>query len=258
MSGVQWVKRLLRHVRRRLRGDSRVSRSYAFIQETGTAEVDGWRATSVAERQHGAFAALLQSARDGSPRVDFVVAAQAVAATGLPDPLLVEVGCGSGYYSEVLPLLLQRPVRYTGVDYAASMTTLARRTYPGVPFVTGDACHLPLATGCCDILLNGGSLMHIVEYRQAVAESVRASRQWCVFHTVPVMTGRPTTLLRKNAYGGPVLEVIFNQGELETLLTEKGLEIHTVFESIPYDLQDVIGEHTWTLTYLCRKKSRIS
>jgi len=60
--------------------------------------------------------------------------------------------------------------------------------------------------------------MHVLEYRQAIAESVRVTRKWCIFHTVPVMLYRSTTLLQKRAYGEPVVEIIFNQAELEALL----------------------------------------
>jgi SAM-dependent methyltransferase len=233
--------------------ESAISTNYALLKETEIQELDGWRVVSVAERQHQAFAPLLRAARGGKPRLDFQVAAQAVAATGLADPLVVEVGCGSGYYGEILPLLLGRSVRYVGLDYATSMTMLAHHFYPDIIFVTGDARQLPLKTACCDILFSGTSLMHIADYRQAIAEMVRVSREWCIFHTVPLVARRTTSLLRKQAYGEPVIEVIFNQSELEALFVAYGLGIQGVFESIPYDVSAILGEPTWTQTYLCRK-----
>ena len=48
----------------------------------------------------------------GQPRQDFLVAAEAVRVTGIDEPLLLEVGCGSGYYSEILSYLLECSVRY--------------------------------------------------------------------------------------------------------------------------------------------------
>ena len=95
--------------------------------------------------------------------------------------------------------------------------------------------------------------MHIANYSEAIAESVRVSREWCIFHTVPLIAKRPTTLLHKLAYGQRVVEVIFNQGELEALLGEHKLAIRAVFDSIPYDVDAVLGEPSWTLTYLCQK-----
>jgi ubiquinone/menaquinone biosynthesis C-methylase UbiE len=195
----------------------------------------------------------MQELRSGQPRLDFVVAARAISETKLTNPLLVEVGCGSGYYSEALPALLGKPLRYLGIDYSYNMTSLARRVYPSVPFVTGDACQLPVGSDCCDILLSGTSLMHIVDFRKAIAESVRVTRRWCIFHTVPVMVERPTTFLTKQAYGKEVVEVIFNKDEMEEVFAEHNLVTDQIFESIPYDVSGVVGERTWTLTYLCRK-----
>src|SRR5690606_6001917 len=156
-------------------------------------------------------APLLEEARRGRPRVDFEVAARAVEATGLARPSILEVGCGSGYYSEVLRLLLPRPAAYVGLDYSPSMLARARRAYPDERFLRGDARALPLADGSFDVVLSGASLMHIVEYDRAIDESVRVARGWCIFHTVPVLERRGTTLLRKRAYGEPVVEVVFNR-----------------------------------------------
>ncbi len=77
---------------------------------------------------------------------------------------------------------------------------------------------------------------------------------WCIFHSVPVIAQRGTTFLRKNAYGKPVVEVIFNRSKLEAEVSANGLEIHTVLESLPYAGSHVIGEPSLTLTFVCRKK----
>jgi SAM-dependent methyltransferase len=258
MTGVQRMLRYAgRLVRRRYRGAGTttpgISSDYIVLREAPTQDIDGWQIESVAERQHRAFMPLLESARAGQPREDFVAAGRAVAATGLVEPLIVEVGCGSGYYSEILPLLLKRPVRYMGIDYSVSMTALARRTYPAVDFVAGDGCSLPLADNCCDILLSGTSLMHIADYEKAIAESTRVSGHWCIFHTVPVMETHSTVFLRKRAYGEPVVELIFNKTVIQDSFEAHGLSVRAVFESIPYDVSRVVGERTWTLTYLCQK-----
>jgi ubiquinone/menaquinone biosynthesis C-methylase UbiE len=187
----------------------------------------------------------------GNPRLDFTVAAQALLMTGLDSSTLLEVGCGSGYYSEVLPLLSGRTVQYTGLDYSPAMVDVARENYPGSEFVVGDATALPFAENSFDIVMNGVSLMHILGYKDAIAESGRVARKWCIFHTVPLLVSRQTTVLTKNAYGSPTVEVIFNEDELRTLLKENGMNIRHTLESIPYDLSDVLGERTVTQTFVC-------
>jgi SAM-dependent methyltransferase len=228
------------------------SADYRVLSPNAEGSRDGWRTTDVAERQHAAFAALIADARQGSPRQDFVVAANAIRRTGLPNPRVLEVGCGSGYYSEVLPLLLASPIRYVGLDYSVEMVRLARRTFPADHFIAGDARALPFKSGHFDVVLSGTSLMHIREYDRAIRESARVCGGWCVFHTVPVIERRHTTFLEKRAYGESVLEVIFNRAELERLFAQHGLRVVATEESIAYDVSAVLHEPTRTLTYLCQ------
>ena len=243
------IGRLLTPGRRR----SPDANDYQLLENGHAPEENGWQVRSAAEGQHQAFESLLKDVRAGNPRIDFVAAAKAIEFTGLADPLLIEIGCGSGYYCEALPILLRHPLRYIGVDFSLAMLSVAQMTYGSVPFLAGDACRLPLPDASCDILISGTSLMHIPNYRQAIAESVRVSRKWCIFHTVPLVLNRTTTLLRKLAYGQRVVEVIFNQADLETMLAEQKLVVRAIFESIPYDVSAVLGEPSWTSTYLCQK-----
>jgi ubiquinone/menaquinone biosynthesis C-methylase UbiE len=212
----------------------------------------GWQDPLVAERQDSAFAPLLRQMREGRPREDFVALAAAVRLTGAEDPLIVEVGCGSAWNSEVLACLWNRPFRYVGVDYAPAMLSLAKRHDPCRPLVAGDATALPFRDKACDILLSGTVLMHLLDYRKAIEESRRVARKWCIFHTVPVVKKRPTTTLKKFAYGGSVMEVVFNADEFRTLLERHGLILREVLQNIPHEyLSEVIREPVTARTYLC-------
>lgn len=213
--------------------------------------LDAWRRRDVAERQEAAYTALLQKMYAGQPRQDFVVAAEAIRDTDLINPLLLEVGSGSGYYGEILSHLLRRPVRYVGLDYSLAMIQLALQRYPARNFIVANAVQLPFATGTFDIVLNGVSLMHIPNYQAAVSESRRVARKWCILHTVPLIQRRQTTFLTKRAYGEKTIEVIFNKSELDHLLKQNGLLIRHIYDSIPYDLETILGEPTVTKTYLC-------
>jgi ubiquinone/menaquinone biosynthesis C-methylase UbiE len=118
--------------------------------------------------------------------------------------------------------------------------------------VVGDATALPFADGAFETVLNGVSLMHILRYDLAVAESRRVARRWCIFHTVPITQKRPTTVLRKLAYGGPVVEIVLNEKELLTLIENHGLRVRQVFESIPHIYLDkVLSDTVSARTYLC-------
>src|SRR2546423_4159046 len=170
MRRIPTPKKIYTRLRQYLGATGEVSTGYRRLGNKNPKTLDGWRESSVASWQHESYKPLLREARAGRPRLDFIIAAKALEATALNFPLVVEVGCGSAYYSEVLPLLA-RPIRYVGIDYAFSMTSLARQAYPTIPLITGDACHLPLAGNSCDVLLSGTSLMHIANYQDAIAES---------------------------------------------------------------------------------------
>ena len=101
------------------------SRAYEVVQQAPTA-ADAWHHQDVAAAQDRAFQPLLAQLRAGRPRQDFVSAAKAVAATGIRQPTVLEVGCGSGYYHEVFDVLLDG-VRHTGVDYSPEMVALAKQ-----------------------------------------------------------------------------------------------------------------------------------
>ena len=101
-----------------------------------------------------------------------------------------------------------------------------------------------------DIVFNGVSLMHIVDYPAAIREAARVASRYCIFHTVPVFDDYRTTYLRKYAYGAPVIEVVFGKQELMTLCRDAGLRLEREWTSIPYDVSAVTGHHSSTRTYL--------
>jgi SAM-dependent methyltransferase len=227
------------------------SRDYRVIAEVPLALTVGYRDARVARRQHAVFRRLLDRLDAGEVREDFRAVADGVRLTGLRDPLVIEVGCASGWNVEVLSRLLGRPARYIGLDYSPASIRLARQTYAAARFVIGDATALPFRDGACDVLLSGGVLMHLAAYERAITESRRVARRWCIFHTVTVAHRRSTTLMRKLAYGRPVVEVVFNRKELLDLFATRGLTVRHELESIPYDLAEHLGEATSSRTYVC-------
>jgi SAM-dependent methyltransferase len=215
-----------------------------------TASSGGWLAARTVARQERAYQGLIAAIKRGEPRLDFKIAAETIATTGLINPRLLEVGCGSGYYSDVFAALLPGGVRYTGIDYSDAMIARARARSPSTAFEVADASRLPYADNAFDIVFNGVSLMHIIDYPAAIREAARVAGGYCVFHTVPVFRDHRTTFLRKYAYGAPVVEVIFGKQELMQLCRDAGLRFKREWPSIPYDVAEATGHHSTTETYL--------
>jgi len=210
----------------------------------------GWLSERTAKRQDSAYQNLIAAMKRGEPRIDLKIAAEAVSTTGLANPRLLEVGCGSGYYSAVFDALLQGAVRYSGVDYSQAMIARARLAFPGTSFEVADATRLPYAADAFDIVFNGVSLMHIVEYEAAIHEAVRVAARFCVFHSVPVFHDHSTLFLTKYAYGAPVVEIVYDKRELMSLCAKAGLRLERQWASIPYDVYAATGHRSTSETYL--------
>ena len=244
------VRRALKRWLRR--GDDVSSGCEILLDDVHPKLLLGWKDRRVAERQDTAFAPVLQRMREGQPREDFTALAAAVRLTGATDPLIVEVGCGSAWNAEVLTRLWNRPFRYIGMDYSPAMIARARQRDPQRPYILGDATALPLRDRSCDILLSGTVLMHVLGYQAAIQESRRVARRWCIFHTVPVVTKRPTTILKKFAYGSPVVEITYNADEFPSLLQKNGLRLRSALTSLPHEyLNEVLSEPITARTYVC-------
>lgn len=211
----------------------------------------GWLAARTVKRQERAYQNLIAEAKRGEPRIDLRVAAEAIAATGITTPTLLDVGCGSGYYSEILATLVPGGISYTGTDYSDTMIDRARTHYPLITFGVADATRLPYPADSFDIVFNGVSLMHIVDYPAAIREAARVAARFCIFHSVPVFEDdQPTTFLQKYAYGAPVVEAVFGRQELLGLCDAAGLRLVREWPSIPYDVSAVTGHRSTTKTYL--------
>ena len=256
--GGRMIRPVLRRVRRSLPTEQRVSDGHRLIAAADVThgQREGWKDPSIPARQRRLVDRQLLRMYQGDVVPVFRVAAEAVASTGAAAGSIVEVGCASGYYAEVLSHLLNRPVRYVGLDYSMPLVALGRQRYSGVPFVVGDATRLPLVDGACDVLFSGTVLLHVPEYPRVIEESVRVARTWCIFHRTPVFHSRETTFLSKYAYGTGVVEVVFNEGELLRLFDTEGLEVTGVLEVETYALPE-LSEAVRMQTYVCRKRARL-
>jgi ubiquinone/menaquinone biosynthesis C-methylase UbiE len=174
----------------------------------------------------------------------------------LPDvsvPMRVlEVGCSSGYYSEVFRIA-KLEVDYTGCDYSEPFIALARLRHPGLPFDVQDATALVYPDNAYDVVISGCCLLHIPEYEIAVAETARVASRYAIFHRSPVVLSGPNKYYRKHAYGVETVEIHFNEPQFLQLLKDNELQLlatHTLDETLSR------GGGSATRTYVCRKGTR--
>ena len=83
---------------------------------------------------------------------------------------LLDVACGPGYVSQAAAARGATPV---GLDVAVAMVELARRWYPGLTFVTGDAQRLAFADASFEAVTMNFGILHLSEPDRALAEAHR-------------------------------------------------------------------------------------
>jgi hypothetical protein len=111
--------------------------------------VDAWKDEALPARQRALVHRELGEMYKGRDVVPFKVLADSLTPILGRMPAgrrsLLEIGCSSGYYYEVLRFLLSQPVDYTGVDYSVPMISMAQDYYPEANFKVADGANLPFA-----------------------------------------------------------------------------------------------------------------
>ena len=233
------------------------SDGYRALPEAQRAEVtdalkDAWRNESIPDTQRTAVDRALQSYEAGQPVVEFDVLVDFLRplAAQFPGSSVLEVGCSSGYYAQVLAIR-GLALDYTGCDFSPSFIDLARRRHPDVHFDIEDATALRYPENTFDIVVSGCCLLHIGDYARAIAETARVARRYAVFHRTPVLARHATRYFTKSAYGVQTVEIHFNERELVSLLAQHGLPVVGI-ETISTDWRD--GDAFAVKTYLCEKR----
>jgi ubiquinone/menaquinone biosynthesis C-methylase UbiE len=255
------LKRMLRGARNRFFTTAGVSSHYVRLQgneagSEGQRLRGSWQDDALPLRQRELVDQQLRQYRSGI-RIDvFDVFADSLRA--LPDlasgASLLEVGCSSGYYGEVIAIA-KLPIKYSGCDYSDAFIHLAKIKQPMIDFSVEDATALSHADQSFDIVLSGCCLLHIPEYAKAVEEAARVARSYAIFHRTPVVWGQPEQWYRKQAYGVETVEIHFNEADFLALLATHGLELIATY-TLSEDSVDASGTQGHaSRTYVCRKNN---
>lgn len=256
------LKRVLRGARNCFFPGVGVSSSYVNLQgEEVNAEGqrlrNSWQDDALPQRQRELVDQQLRQYRSGAHIDVFDVFVASLRNLPNLDPYasLLEVGCSSGFYSEVVEIT-RLPIKYSGCDYSDAFICLAKKKYPSIDFAVEDATALRYADRSFDIVVSGCCLLHIPEYAKGVEETARVARHYAIFHRTPVVWGQPEQWYRKQAYGIETVEIHFNELEFLALLAQNGLELiatHTLSEE-SLDAARIQGHAS--RTYVCRKKDQ--
>ncbi|HMF21744.1 MAG TPA: class I SAM-dependent methyltransferase [Pseudolabrys sp.] len=84
-----------------------------------------------------------------------------------PGARVVDLGCGSGVFTE---LLRRRGYQSVGLDISPKLVALGRRKHPGLELIEGDAENLPFKSASLDGVLLSGLIHHFPDPRRLARE----------------------------------------------------------------------------------------
>jgi len=259
----QTVLILARHLRYQREGSAFTASDMAAVAGMKT-QIDadqvtdalrtGWQDESIPRRQRALVQHELSEMYAGRvPRVFQIAAAAMYSLLDNGDSVL-ELGCASGYYSEVFEYLLSRRIDYIGVDYSAALIALARDYYPNARFETADVTCLPFADKSVKVAFSSAVLMHLGNYQTHLDELMRVAKEYIVLHRTPVYSDQPTKVFTKKAYGVDVVELCFSQAELIGKFLSSGWRMISVYELVA---KPEAGEYEMTYVF-CRVQGGIN
>jgi len=119
-------------------------------------------------------------------------AARATALT--PGGSALDVACGSGRLTAELARIAGPKGRVVGLDFSAQMLGIARRSYPSIEFVEGDALKLPFDDRAFDAATIAFGLRNLADPVLGLREMLRVVRKRAVvlefLKPAPTLTGR--------------------------------------------------------------------
>lgn len=168
------------------------------------------------------------------------------------EPLRVlDAGCASGYYFEILRHLVPVALQYTGSDFSQGMLELARQRYPQLSLVRTDVRQIAWRDQSFDIVLSGAVIVHVREWERAVTELGRVARKWVVLHRTLVCFERSSFVEVEKHYDVDVYRVYIREAELMSLLCNMGYEL-----VLKMDCQEGISRvDVGNFTYLFLRKN---
>jgi ubiquinone/menaquinone biosynthesis C-methylase UbiE len=204
-----------------------ISCGYAKIEESQIqpSMVSAWKDKNIPQRQRALVQKELSGMYQGKVVKPYEVLAGAMRPYVYPGCSVLEIGCASGYYYEILEYLLNKRINYTGVDYSEALIEMAKNYYHKAKFNVADGAHLPFKDREFYIAVSSGILLHVPNYREHIAETVRVAGRFVIAHRTPVCRQRPTQYMKKLAYGVETVELLFNEEQLIAQFKAHGLKL---------------------------------
>lgn len=230
----QTVEILERHLRYKREKDklpqpdlSKISYGFTEIQKSEVSGnlTAGWQNEDIPAKQRALVQKELHETYKGNPPGVYLALSDILRPYMHQGISLLEIGCASGYYYEILEYLLGKQIAYTGVDYSKPLIDMAKDYYPHQNFIVADGANLPFGENEFAIAVSSGILLHVPNYQQHLAETVRVAGEFVAIHRTPVCKQGQTRYYKKMVYGAETLEICFNEELFISQCESAGLKL---------------------------------
>ena len=104
---------------------------------------------------------------------------------------ILDIGCASGYYNEVIDYLFPDEIDYTGIDYSESLVKMAKNLYPNAKFEIGDGVDIPYADQSYTISLSSAVLLNVHNVSAHIAEMCRVAKNFVILNRTDIVRKYP-------------------------------------------------------------------
>lgn len=190
-------------------------------EDVTTKHTQAWKSQDIPEKQRALVDRELREMYRGALRPPFRSLNEVLSRVLQTGDSLLEVGCSSGYYSEVISYLIPKRCTYTGVDYSDPMIRMAQQLYPQTSFAVASGDDLPFQDRSFDVVISGSVLQHCPNYPEHIVEIARVTKRSLLLTRTPICRRQPTRFFTKRAYEVETVEIIFNEEELIQAVQEQ-------------------------------------
>lgn len=85
----------------------------------------------------------------------------------------LDIGCNAGYFTA---RIAAQGIEVTGLDFSSAALGCARRDFPSIEFIEGDAMKLPFADQSFELVTSFGVIQTVSSWQRALSEMVRVLR----------------------------------------------------------------------------------
>ena len=162
-----------------------------------------------------------------------------IAARSGPAPVILDAGCGEGYYTSGIyrRLLAEgKQPQMAGIDISKCILRAAAKRDRDIEFAVASSYHLPAADGCADLLLDCFSPLALEEFRRVLRPGGR------MIYVVPGAEHlyQMKAVLYEKPYKNPVQQVEYpgfcaiDEREVQGTITVPAAQLEALFAMTPY------------------------